>query len=119
MSRRTTVARDDQLDAVFSALGDATRRKILTRLAAGSASITAIAEPLPMTLPAVSKHLRVLERAGLVRRERDGWYQRCHLQAAPLQDAAAFLAVYRPFWGRTLDELARYVERPARGKVPK
>jgi DNA-binding transcriptional ArsR family regulator len=119
MSRRSTLASDDQLDAVFSALGDATRRKMLKRLAAGSASITELAEPLPMTLPAVSKHLRVLERAGLVRRERDGWYHRCRLEAAPLEDAAAFLAVYRPFWEQTLDELARYVEQPDRKKARK
>jgi len=63
-----------------------------------------------MTLPAVSKHLRVLERAGLMRRERDGWYHRCYLEAGPLEDAASFLARYQPFWERTLDELARYVE---------
>ena len=65
-----------------------------------------------MTLPAVSKHLRVLERAGLMRRERDGWYHRCHLEAAPLEDAASFLARYQPFWEGTLDELARYIEAP-------
>ena len=112
MSRRSGVAREDKLDAVFFALGDPTRRRILTRLASGPASITELAEPLPMTLPAVSKHLRVLERAGLVRREREGWYQRCYLQAGPLESAASFLARYQPLWERMLDELARYVERP-------
>jgi DNA-binding transcriptional ArsR family regulator len=113
MSRRSALAGDDKLDAVFSALGDPTRRRILLRLAAGPASITELAEPFAMTLPAVSKHLRVLERAGLMRRERDGWYHRCYLEPGPLESAASFLARYRPFWESTLDELARYVEDPA------
>ncbi len=69
-----------------------------------------------MTLPAVSKHLRVLERAGLVRREREGWYHHCFLNARPLESAASFLARYQPFWERTLDELARYVEAPSAKK---
>jgi DNA-binding transcriptional ArsR family regulator len=110
MSRRTAAARDETLDAVFSALGDPTRRRILTRLATGPASITELAEPFAMTLPAVSKHLRVLERAGLMRREREGWYHRCYLEPGPLEGAASFLARYQPFWERTLDALARYVE---------
>ena len=66
-----------------------------------------------MTLPAVSKHLRVLERAGLLQRERDGWYHRCHLDTGPLEGAAAFLAAYRPFWQGTLEQLARHVEGSA------
>jgi DNA-binding transcriptional ArsR family regulator len=70
-------------------------------------------------LPAVSKHLRVLERAGLVRREREGWYHRCHLEAGPLESAASFLGRYRPFWEGTLDELARYVEQPSSKKGPR
>jgi DNA-binding transcriptional ArsR family regulator len=86
---------------------------MLIRLTSGPASISELAEPFSMTLPAVSKHLRVLERAGLVRRERDGWYHRCFLEAAPLEDAASFLARYQPFWDRTLDALARYAEGPA------
>jgi len=98
---------------VFAALSDTTRRQLLARLAAGSASITELAEPFAMTLPAVSKHLRVLERAGLLRRERDGWYHRCHLQTQPLQGAIAFLTKYRPFWEETLDALARHVEEPS------
>src|ERR1043166_1613731 len=115
MSRRSPTARsfdDDRLDAVFSALADSTRRRILARLAGGPASVNEVAEPFAMTLPAVSKHLRVLERAGLLRRERDGWYHRLHLEGAPLEDASAFLACYRPFWEATLDQLARYVETP-------
>ncbi len=116
MSRRSAAVNEERLDAVFSALGDPTRRRILARLVDGPASITELAEPFEMTLPAVSKHLRVLERAGLVRRERDGWYHRCHLQPEPLESAAAFLARYRPFWERTLDELASYVEATPAGK---
>src|SRR3954449_7804545 len=102
-TRSSNAAKDAKLDAVFSALSDPTRRRILNRLARGPASITQIAEPFSMTLPAVSKHLRVLERAGLMRREREGWYHRCHLETRPLQDAVSFLAHYRPFWERTLD----------------
>ena len=116
MSRRSALAADEKLDAVFSALGDPTRRRILVRLAAGPASITELAEPFAMTLPAVSKHLRVLERAGLMRREREGWYHRCYLEPRPLESAASFLARYQPFWEHTLDELARYVESPPEKK---
>jgi DNA-binding transcriptional ArsR family regulator len=112
-TRAAKAARDTKLDAVFSALGDTTRRRILARLAQGPASITELAAPFEMTLPAVSKHLRVLERAGLMRRERDGWYHRCHLETRPLEGAVAFLAKYRPFWEDTLDALARHVEEPA------
>jgi DNA-binding transcriptional ArsR family regulator len=117
MSRRSAAANDETLDAVFSALGDPTRRRILVRLASGPASIGELAEPFAMTLPAVSKHLRVLEHAGLMRRERDGWYHRCYLEAGPLESAASFLGRYQPFWERTLDELARYIEsEPAKKK---
>jgi DNA-binding transcriptional ArsR family regulator len=112
----TEAARDARLDEVFSALGDTTRRRILARLARGPASITELAEPFSMTLPAVSKHLRVLESAGLMRRQRDGRYHRCHLETQPLESAIAFLAKYRPFWEDTLDALADHVEaRETRG----
>lgn len=111
LSSRATAALDDaSLDAVFAALADPTRRKILARLAQGTASVGELAAPFAMTLPAVSKHLRVLERAGLLRRERAGWYHHCHLEAAPIEGAAEFLARYRPFWEATLDALAEYVE---------
>jgi len=110
MSRQRSAASDSKLDAIFSALADPTRRRIMGRLARGPASITELAEPFSMTLPAVSKHLRVLERAGLMRRQREGWYHRCHLEARPLESAVSFLARYRPFWQQTLEELARYVE---------
>lgn len=110
---------EQKLDATFSALGDSTRRKILARLSRGDATITELAEPFAMTLPAVSKHLRVLEKAGLVKRRREGWYHHCRLETRPLEEATAFLARYRPFWESTLDELAKYVEEPSarrRGK---
>jgi DNA-binding transcriptional ArsR family regulator len=103
--------KDERLDAVFSALADPTRRRMLLRLSRGEASITELAKPFDMTLPAVSKHLRVLEHAGLVRRRRDGWYHRCHLEARPLEEAVAFLERWRPFWDQTLEQLARHVER--------
>jgi DNA-binding transcriptional ArsR family regulator len=106
----STAKKDERLDAVFSALADPTRRRILLRLQRGEASITELAEPFDMTLPAVSKHLRVLEHAGLVRRRREGWYHRCHLEAQPLRTAVAFLERWRPFWEQTLEQLARHVE---------
>ena len=84
---------------------------MVARLSKGPASITELAEPFAMTLPAVSKHLRVLERAGLVRRERDGWYHRCSLDARPLEVAMTFLTRYRTFWEGTLEALAKHVEK--------
>jgi DNA-binding transcriptional ArsR family regulator len=110
MSTSSAAKKDDRLDAVFSALADPTRRRMLVRLSRGEASITELAEPFAMTLPAVSKHLRVLEHAGLVRRRRDGWYHRCHLEARPLHEATSFLERWRPFWEQTLEQLARHVE---------
>jgi DNA-binding transcriptional ArsR family regulator len=116
MSGRASAKVDAKLDAVFSALADPTRRRILLRLSRGTASITDLAEPFDMTLPAVSKHLRVLERAGLVRREREGWYHHCHLEPRPLGEAASFLERWRPFWDRTLEQLAQHVERKDGGR---
>jgi DNA-binding transcriptional ArsR family regulator len=107
---RASRARDARLDLVFSALGDRTRRSILVRLSEGPKSVTEIAEPLPMSLPAVSKHLRVLEEAGLLRRERDGRFHQMSLEGRPLEEASAFLARYRVFWEDTLAKLAAHVE---------
>jgi DNA-binding transcriptional ArsR family regulator len=104
-------AREDRLDDVFHALSDRTRRAILARLAKGSATVTEIASPFAMSLPAVSKHLRVLERAGLVVRSIDGRVHECSLGAAPLGDAEKWLARYRVFWVSTLDSFADFVER--------
>ena len=100
----------DGLDAVFSALGDPTRRAILARLALGETSVGELAAPHAMSLPAVSKHLRVLEAAGLVRREKQGRVIRCSLEAAPLEAAADWIAEYRRFWEAQLDALADYLQ---------
>jgi DNA-binding transcriptional ArsR family regulator len=101
---------DERLNAVFGALSDPTRRRIIARLSQGVATVGELAEPFAMSLPAVSKHLSVLERAGLVRRERDGRIQRCHLDGRPLEAAGEFIEHYRTFWQNTLDELAQYLE---------
>jgi DNA-binding transcriptional ArsR family regulator len=108
----------DLLDATFAALADPTRRAILARLAEGEASVTELAEPFAMTQPAVSKHLKVLERAGLVSRGRDRQRRPCRLEAEPLRAATDWLASYRRFWGESyerLDELLadlRHEEEP-------
>ena len=98
------------LDATFAALSDATRRGILVRLATGEASVTELAKPYDMSLPAVSKHLRVLESAGLVARSKDGRVHRCRLEAAPLKSAADWIEHYRRFWEAQLDSLQRFLE---------
>jgi DNA-binding transcriptional ArsR family regulator len=98
------------LDSTFAALSDATRRGILARLAGGEASVTELAKPYDMSLPAVSKHLRVLESAGLVARSKDGRVHRCRLEAAPMKSAADWIARYRQFWEAQLDSLQRYLE---------
>lgn len=101
---------DDQLDRVFRALGDRTRRALLARLARSPARITELAEPFDMSLAAVSKHLKVLERAELVTRSIDGRVHQCSLQPHTLQEIEKWLDHYREFWTDTLDSLARYVE---------
>jgi DNA-binding transcriptional ArsR family regulator len=111
VARRSTRSIDDpRLDAVFSALADPTRRRILARLARGTATVGELAEPFAMSLPAVSKHLGVLERAGLLRREVDGRIHRCSLDGKPLDAAAAFIEHHRVFWRDQLDRLADYLE---------
>jgi DNA-binding transcriptional ArsR family regulator len=111
MARPSTAVFDDErLDAVFSALSDPTRRRIIARLSQGPASVGELAEPFAMSLPAVSKHLSVLERAGLLRRERDGRIHRCQLDAQPLEAASQFIESYRTFWENSLDQLAEYLE---------
>ncbi len=101
---------DDRLDDVFHALADRTRRALLARLAHGPAPVGELAAPFDMSLPAVSKHLRVLEQAGLVSREKDGRVHRCSLAAEPLREVEQWLASYRTFWDETLEALARFVE---------
>jgi DNA-binding transcriptional ArsR family regulator len=99
----------DLLDATFAALADPTRRAILARLAEGEASVTELAEPFAMTQPAVSKHLKVLERAGLVARGRAAQWRPCRLEAGPLRDAADWLEHYRRFWEESFDRLDDYL----------
>jgi len=102
-----------ELDTVFAALADPTRRAILERLAEGEASVTELAEPFAdeMSLPAISKHLRVLETAGLIQREKQGRVHRLQLRPAPLKDAAHWLAYYRQFWDEQFDSLADYLDQ--------
>jgi DNA-binding transcriptional ArsR family regulator len=99
----------NRLDAVFGALSDPTRRAILARLARGEASVTALAEPFAISLPAISKHLKVLERAGLIGRGREAQSRPCRLEAAPLKDAAQWLEQYRRFWEESFDRLSDYL----------
>jgi len=95
----------DQLSATFAALADPTRRAILARLALGETSVKELAEPFAMSLPAVSKHLKVLEKAGLISRGREAQWRPCRLDPGPLRDVAAWLEHYRVFWDRSLDRL--------------
>jgi DNA-binding transcriptional ArsR family regulator len=106
------------LDATFGALADPTRRAILARLARGEAMVTELAAPFAMSLPAISKHLRVLESAGLLQREIDGRVHRCRLAADPMKDAAGWIEQYRAFWDTQFDALEKYLEATA-GKEKK
>ncbi len=101
---------DDQLDLIFRALGDRTRRSILARLTEGPAKVTDLAAPFDMSLPAVGKHLRVLEKAGLIRREISGRIHNCALSAAPFRDVDQWTASYRRFWDETLEGLTRHLD---------
>ncbi len=98
-------AAPQQLDATFAALADPTRRAILARLASGEASVKELAKPFAMSQPAISKHLKVLERAGLVSRGRDAQRRPCRLEAQPLAEATAWLERYRQFWERRFQHL--------------
>lgn len=107
----------DQLSTTFAALADPTRRAILARLAAGESSVTDLAEPFDMSLPAITKHLKVLERAGLISRTREAQWRPCRLEAKPLQQAADWVEQYRKFWEDSLDRLEEYIsELQAREK---
>jgi len=99
----------DRLSSTFAALADPTRRAILARLASGEVSVTEIAEPFEMSLPAVSKHLKVLERAGLIARGRDAQWRPCRLSAGPLRDVADWVEHYRRFWTGSFDRLDDYL----------
>src|SRR5580692_4601434 len=100
----------DHLSATFAALADPTRRAILTRLTQGETSVTELAAPFKMTLPGISKHLKVLERAGLIARGRQAQWRPCRLEAGPLREVAAWVEHYRRFWEESLDRLADYLD---------
>jgi DNA-binding transcriptional ArsR family regulator len=107
----------DRLSATFSALADPTRRAILARLTLGEASVNELAEPFEMSLPAVSKHLKVLERAGLIARGREAQWRPCTLRAGPLKDIADWVEHYRRFWEQSFDRLDDYLkELQGKGK---
>jgi DNA-binding transcriptional ArsR family regulator len=102
---------NDAISNTFSALADPTRRAILARLAMGETSVTELAEPFEMSMPAVSKHLRVLENAGLVERGRQAQYRPVRLRAEPLKEAAVWIEQYRQFWEESFDRLEGYLKR--------
>ena len=113
--------RADRLDDTFAALADPTRRAILARLTAGAASVTELAEPFEMSLPAVSKHLKVLERAGLITRGREAQWRPCRLEADPLREVADWVEGYRRFWEqseRRYDRLDDYLREAQRKEEP-
>jgi DNA-binding transcriptional ArsR family regulator len=109
----------NSLDKTFSALSDPTRRAILRRLANGERTVTELAQPFDVSLPAISKHLRVLEGAGLVMQEKDGRIRRCQLSAGPLQDAARWIERYRRFWEQSFDRLDEYLRELQNKPQPK
>lgn len=100
----------DQLSVTFAALADPTRRAILAQLVKGEASVTELAKPFEMSLPAISKHLKVLEHAGLITRGREAQWRPCRLEAEPLKDAANWIEQYRQFWEQSFDRLDDYLQ---------
>jgi DNA-binding transcriptional ArsR family regulator len=100
----------DPLSATFAALADPTRRAILARLANGEATVTELAEPFQMSLPGVSKHLKVLESAGLISKGRDAQWRPCRLEGKPLRDVAEWMNTYRRFWDESMDRLDVYLQ---------
>ena len=105
----------DPLSATFGALADPTRRAILARLAKGEATVGDLARPFDISLPAVSRHLKVLQRAGLIEREVDAQWRLCRLKGRPLREAHSWLERYRQYWEESLDRLADYLEEPRKG----
>ncbi|HEV7586668.1 MAG TPA: metalloregulator ArsR/SmtB family transcription factor [Longimicrobium sp.] len=99
----------EHLSATFSALADPTRRAILARLASGEATVTELAAPFDMSLPGISKHLKVLERAGLIERGREAQWRPCRLQAEPLREVGDWVAQYRSHWEQSFDRLSEYL----------
>jgi DNA-binding transcriptional ArsR family regulator len=109
---------DDQLSLVFAALADPTRRAILTRLADGDATVTELAEPFSISLPAISRHLKVLEHAGLISRSRSGQWRSSSLEATPLKEATDWMERYRVFWDSSFDRLDAHLRRVQRDAGP-
>jgi DNA-binding transcriptional ArsR family regulator len=109
----------DPISSTFAALADPTRRAILARLSLGEASVTELARPFTMSQPAVSKHLRVLERAGLIARSRDAQWRPCKLKAEPLREAAGWIDAYRKHWEASFDRLDEFLERQMKAKKEK
>jgi DNA-binding transcriptional ArsR family regulator len=105
----------DHLSATFSALADPTRRAILARLSSGAASVNELAAPFDMSLPAVSKHLKVLERAGLITRSREAQWRPCTLDAGPLQEVWGWVEAYRRFWEQSFDRMDEYLKEIQKG----
>lgn len=105
------LAIDDRLSETFAALANSTRRAILARLAEGAATVNELAEPFEMTLPAVSKHIKVLERAGLVVRAQEAQYRPCALDPAPLHEVSSWAEQYRPVWEGRFDRMNDYLEQ--------
>src|ERR1700690_4265484 len=100
----------DHLSSTFAALADPTRRAILSRLASGEAPVSELAEPFKMSMPAISKHLKVLERAGLIARAREAQYRPCRIEAAPLKQVAEWVEYYREIWEQRFDRLDAYLQ---------
>lgn len=107
----------DTLSSTFAALADPTRRAILARLASGELAVTELAEPFEMSLPAISKHLKVLERAGLVERRREAQWRPARLEAGPLREATEWLEHYRRFWEERFDQLEDYLREIQREEI--
>ncbi len=117
----TATIDEDRLSETFAALANSTRRAILDRLAGGEATVNELAEPFDMTLPAISKHIKVLERAGLVVRGQQAQYRPCALDAAPLEEVSTWAEQYRPVWEARFDRMDGYLrqlQRPRRADDP-
>ncbi|MGH3302100.1 MAG: ArsR/SmtB family transcription factor [Streptosporangiaceae bacterium] len=110
------MAAEDRLSVVFGALADPTRRAIIARLAEGQATVTELAEPFPISLPAISRHLKVLERAGLISRSRSGQWRSSTLEAAPLKEATDWMERYRVFWDASFDRLEAHLRQVQNAK---
>jgi DNA-binding transcriptional ArsR family regulator len=107
-----------ELDATFTALADPTRRAIVARLARGDATVNELAEPFDLTLPGISKHLKVLERCGLISRSRQAQFRPCHLERAALDEAAEWIGTYRRIWGERFDRLDAHLRDIQAGRRP-